>query len=264
MRVPWLADVLRAEGLVVIEEPGWRGRGNALTGVTGVIGHHTASAQGKNCPSVRTVTFGRPDLPGPLCQVLGCRAGHVHVIADGKANHAGAGSWPGIGGNTNVLGFEFENDGVGEPWPTIQMNTYVRAVTAVFRELRLPPERFCTHYEWALPKGRKIDPRGPWVGGGDWWSGSPTVTRASADTFRARVRACLEEDEMAWTDEEKKLLLDGARASIALEKRWDASARSKVDLTFIEVIDEDHPEQTQSGTLGARVKAIKAKTDLLP
>ena len=62
-----------------------------------------------------------------------------------------------------------------------------------------------------------------------------------------------------WTPDEKARLLAGADASVALEKRWDTSAREKLDSIFIEVIDEDHPEQTKSGTLGARVKAILTK-----
>ena len=41
-RALWLADALRAEGVNVVEEPGWRDRGSATFNPKGVICHHTA------------------------------------------------------------------------------------------------------------------------------------------------------------------------------------------------------------------------------
>jgi hypothetical protein len=53
------------------------------------------------------------------------------------------------------------------------------------------------------------------------------------------------------TPEEKQLLLDGARAALTLEKRWDPSARSKLDEVWTDVEAFDHPE-----LLAGKVAAI--------
>jgi hypothetical protein len=231
-----------------------------MTGVLGIIGHHTACGPLGNCPSTHILINGRPDLPGPLAQLQLCRSGHYHMIADGKANHAGAGAWHSIAtaiGNAGLLGIEAENQGNGDDWwPHVQMDAYVRGVAAILGHVRLPADRFAAHYEWARPAGRKIDPRGPWEGGGDWYSGGSNLTR-NADTFRARVTALLEGDDwMAQlTEAEKARILAGADAAVEMNKRWGADARKKHDDIWTEVIDEDHPDMT----LGARVKALFVK-----
>jgi len=116
-RALWLADALRAEGVTVVEEPGWRDRGNPTFSPKGVICHHTAGPARGDAPSLGTCINGRPGLPGPLCQIVLARSGTAHVIASGRANHAGAGGWRGLTGNTSVFGIEAENTGLGEPWP---------------------------------------------------------------------------------------------------------------------------------------------------
>ena len=115
MRCLWLPDVLRGAGLAVTTTPGWQTRGRELSGIDGVIGHHTASSpMGGNAPSVRICTVGRHDLPGPLCSAVLARDGTWIIMAAGVGNHAGAGSWPGFrGGNRYTLGIEAENNGIG-------------------------------------------------------------------------------------------------------------------------------------------------------
>lgn len=250
MRVTWLADVLRAAGLIVVEEPGWKGRGVDLTGVDGLVGHHTACGPTGDCPSTSILIHGRPELAGPLAQLQLCRSGIFHTIADGKANHAGAGSWPGIRGNTDCLGIEAENMGDGiDVWPAIQMDAYVRGVAAIFAHVGLPADRFCAHYEWATPKGRKIDPRGPWNGGGDWYSGGTTITR-NADTFRARVRALLEEDDM-YTDEDRARDVKAAEDAAYNRHLLDDIFRPKLDAIYVDTHGDDHAD-----LLAGRVKAL--------
>jgi hypothetical protein len=243
MRVTWLPDVLRAAGLEVVEEPGWRGRGKEMSGLLGIIGHHTACGPVGNCPSTHILINGRPDLPGPLAQLQLCRSGHYHCIADGKANHAGAGAWHSIAtaiGNAGLLGIEAENQGNGSDWwPYVQMDAYVRGVAAILAHVRLPANRFATHYEWATPAGRKVDPRGPWEGGGDWWSGGNTATR-NADTFRTRVRALLEGDDM--TAEEHALLVKAANDAAYCRHILDDVLRVKVDAIYVDTHAQDHPE----------------------
>lgn len=154
MRVPWLADVLRGAGLTVIETSGWKGRGRDLTGVSGVIWHHTATGPGTSDAAVDSLLInGRQDLPGPLCQLGLDRGGRFHVIADGKGNHNGYGTW----GN-NSIGIEAFNSGVGEPWPSGQVDAYVAGTRAILTHLGLPLDRMLGHKE--SDPGRKIDPAG--------------------------------------------------------------------------------------------------------
>ena len=210
--------------------------------IEGVVGHHTASSPSKNCPSVGVVTNGRPDLAGPLAQIVLCRDGVVHLIADGVANHAGSGSWPGIQlGNKDTIGIEAENSGVGETWPVDQMDVYVRMVAAILEHIDRGPERFCTHYEWREPAGYKIDPYGAWVDGqGDWYDGDTMAAYASADWFRARV-----EDAMGGMTAEQEAKLD------KVLELCDTILRPKLDAVYIEVEADDHDD-----TLAGRVLAL--------
>jgi hypothetical protein len=112
-------------------------------------------------PSLGTVLKGRPGLDGPLAQLGLGRDGTYYVVAAGLAYHAGAGSWQGVTtGNTNFIGIEAENTGVAndQPWPDVQMDAYRRGVAALLGYLGLPATACAGHKEFALPKGRKIDP----------------------------------------------------------------------------------------------------------
>ncbi|MBO0885523.1 MAG: hypothetical protein J2P17_35355, partial [Mycobacterium sp.] len=89
----WLADVLRQWGLPVIEQDGWRQRGHGdLQDLLGVVCHHTGGGSPNDW---QIVMDGRPDLPGPLANLVLEKDGTYRVIAAGVAWHAGAGSWPG-------------------------------------------------------------------------------------------------------------------------------------------------------------------------
>lgn len=157
----WLAEVLEAEGLKVAEVPGWKSRGLGEMGqVLGILCHHTAGPKSGNMPSLGLIRDGRPDLRGPLSQLGLGRDGTFYVIAAGRANHAGPGIWQGASqGNLNFIGIEAENQGVpGDPWPAIQVDAYQRGVAAILRHLGLDESRCAGHKEYALPKGRKVDP----------------------------------------------------------------------------------------------------------
>lgn len=156
----WLADVLRAGGLKVEEEAGWKDHGRGHMGtVEGVLLHHTAGARTGNSPSLRVVRDGRSDLPGPLSQLFLARDGTWHVVAAGRTNHAGAGSWAGYSGNSRFIGVEAENAGDGtDPWPDAQMNAYLFGVARLLLYLGHDAVRAGGHKEYATPRGRKIDP----------------------------------------------------------------------------------------------------------
>lgn len=171
----WLPQVLRAEGLRVAEQPGWMERGRGpMDRIDGIICHHTATnIRDRNMPTLRVLTEGRSDLPGPLAQLGLGRDGTYYVIAAGRANHAGAGAWRGISGNSRFLGIEAENSGLADdPWNGAQLDAYVRGVAALLRHLGLPVERVCGHKEYAPT--RKDDPSFDMEG------------------FRAQVRAVIE------------------------------------------------------------------------
>jgi peptidoglycan hydrolase-like protein with peptidoglycan-binding domain len=158
----WLPDVLKAAGLKVSLVDGWANRGRVDVGrIFGVICHHTAGPKDGNMPSLRTLVDGRSDLPGPLAQLGLGRDGTYFVIAAGKANHAGRGSWKGVqNGNANFIGIEAENTGLPNdvPWPAAQMEAYHRGVAAILQHIGQGADFCAGHKEYALPPGRKLDP----------------------------------------------------------------------------------------------------------
>lgn len=178
----WLARVLIDAGLKVAEVPGWLTRGvGDVSDLKGVICHHTAGSRSGNMPSLKVITDGRQDLPGPLSQLGLGRDGTFYIIAAGRANHAGRGEWQGeTKGNSGFIGIEAENAGLQfghsnyEPWPDVQMDAYERGVAAILKHLGLKAIMACGHKEYALPKGRKPDPQG-----------------MDMDKFRSRVAALI-------------------------------------------------------------------------
>lgn len=157
MRALWLPERLRAFGVTVVEHEGWRDRGGSGFDPRAVVIHHTAGPAAGDAPSLNVCIVGRPDLPGPLCHVLLARSGTAHVIASGRANHAGAGGWRGVNGNTHALGIEAENTGIGEPWPAVQLEAFRRCSAAFLAGIGRDASWVCAHREWTP---RKIDPTG--------------------------------------------------------------------------------------------------------
>lgn len=178
MSKPSLDRHLRNWGLKVETKSGWRDRGRPYAfKPKAVICHHTASSsQSGNFGSENVVTYGRSDLPGPLCQILLGRDGTVKIIAAGYANHAGYGgphaTVPANMGNTYAYGIEAENNGIGEKWSKKQLNAYYRLCAALLDYMdRKDVNRVFGHKEWT---SRKIDPAG-----------------INMNVFRDRVRAAL-------------------------------------------------------------------------
>ncbi|MGP4016482.1 peptidoglycan recognition protein family protein [Saccharopolyspora sp. 5N708] len=161
----WLADVLRAAGLTVVETDGWRDR-TATSGPqpapVGVLEHHTATpASYENpAPSVQLCINGRPDLAGPLCHAVIGFDGVVHLIAAGRANHAGkakaSGPNPAGDGNTLYVGFEWDYQGVDQGPSPEQYSAALRATTAVLNHLGRQMDAARGHKETSVTG--KIDP----------------------------------------------------------------------------------------------------------
>lgn len=165
----WLEDVLRdwlGDRLVV--EDGWAGRGvgGTMGDIWGVMIHHT----GNRNESVDVIRDGRSDLAGPLSQCLIKPSGKCHLIAVGPCNHAGIGSYPGIGvnnGNERLIGFEcawptINPDGTYNPnekWPDAQIATMRDATAGVLSFLKYDQTHTIGHKEWATrPPNVKWDP----------------------------------------------------------------------------------------------------------
>ena len=175
----WMGDAFRAAGLKVVETQGWKTRGRPYSfAPRGVIFHHTASSKhGGAAPSRDICINGRSDLPGPLCHALIGRDGVVHLIAAGRANHAGYGgpclTIPQDSANSYTAGVEVENDGIGEPWPEQQLNVCAQVFATLLTTFNRSEDWLLGHKEWA-PR-RKIDPHA-----------------IEMNAFRARVRATME------------------------------------------------------------------------
>ncbi|MFD0072046.1 peptidoglycan-binding protein [Streptomyces sp. NPDC127166] len=189
MATPLTADrfvaALRAEGVDVVEHPGWRTHNRNHVGawgpVTGVIVHHTVSAGTAN--SVEMCFDGYEGLPGPLCHGVIAKDGSVHLVGNGRANHAGGGdpsvlqavisetygdrpptprehqgSAGAVDGNSRFYGFECINLGDGtDPWPPAQLDAIERVSAALCRAHGWGARSVIGHKEWS---DWKDDPRG--------------------------------------------------------------------------------------------------------
>lgn len=168
---------LRDEGLTVHEVRTWRTHHRNTKGawgpVHGVMVHHTVT-QGVT-GSVDLCYDGRRDLPGPLCHGVIDKAGEVHLVGWGRANHAGLGDGDVLravvaeralpadnaadtDGNSRFYGFEYVNLGDGkDPWPEVQQDAIARAAAAICRVHGWTERSVIGHREW---QPGKIDPRG--------------------------------------------------------------------------------------------------------
>lgn len=158
-RLNGLATVAKRTGYPVKEVSGWKSRGSSsYNKPKSVIVHHTASgSRSGNAPSLGVVRNGRPGLPGPLCQILLARDGTIYIVASGRANHAGRVNATKYS-NSNSIGIEAENNGVGEPWSDRQMDAYAKLCRELCDHYGISYSNVRGHKEVCSPRGRKIDP----------------------------------------------------------------------------------------------------------
>lgn len=168
-----LPALLRAEGLKVVEIPGWRKRGRpARTGSfrpVGVLWHHTGGpANGGRAYAAGILTQGRNDLPGPLCHLSIDGDGVVYVVAAGRANHAGkakaAGTVAGGDGNSLYVGIEIQNLGTTGYSHAQYRATVVATKVLLTKVTKTSVRTVHAHYETSVTG--KWDPGNPKDKGG--------------------------------------------------------------------------------------------------
>lgn len=174
-----LYAMLRDHGVPAIDKRAGSDHSSASFNPKFMVCHHTASPAGSgDVPSLSIVRFGRggPNpVPGPLSQLVLGRAGTTIVVTDGRANHPGmcdieminravqglAPNRPpgdddsGANASSKAYGIEAENNGVGEPWPNVQLERYIQICEAFCSEFGWGPGHFWGHKEITR---RKIDP----------------------------------------------------------------------------------------------------------
>jgi hypothetical protein len=178
----WLKDVLRdalGERLVVWD--GWQdnGTGGQMGDIWGVMIHHTGNRNERPEVIRDGIQQASGWLPGPLSQGLITPDGKFHLVAVGPCNHAGIGSYPGLGtnnGNDRTIGFEcawptIRADGSydeRERWPDAQIITMRDASAAVIKKLGYDGSRVIGHKTYAGSAQGKWDPGNldiPWFQG---------------------------------------------------------------------------------------------------
>ncbi|MBT2388868.1 N-acetylmuramoyl-L-alanine amidase [Streptomyces sp. ISL-1] len=186
-----LLKVLRDEGLQVVEHRSWRTHNRNHKGpwgpMHGVMIHHTVTSGTQN--SVDLCYNGHSSLPGPLCHGVIAKDGTVHMVGNGRANHAGLGdddvlravinetalpadNEANTDGNRYFYGFECVNLGNGtDPWPAAQLEAIEQASAAICRAHGWSYRSVIGHKEW---QPGKVDPRG-----------------FTMDSMRARIKARL-------------------------------------------------------------------------
>jgi hypothetical protein len=136
----WLDDAFRKWGVKYKYVEGWESRGRPMSSgyfdPNALLVHHTGttSSATKPAPSLNTVTVGRSDLTGPLCQISTDYNGLTYIVAAGRANHAGtaraAMGNPSGDGNAMYLGNEVQTSGT-QRMPAAQYDALVLSSAAV-------------------------------------------------------------------------------------------------------------------------------------
>lgn len=154
-----LADVLRRAGVPVVEVDGWQDRGTGGSfDAQGLMLHHDASPQGETSSSADYI------IANLLAQIWLDYWGTWYVIAAGRMNHAGKGSWPGVptdNANATFIGLETDHT-TNEHWTSGQRRYGLRGLLALADWLDIRDSlddllaHFIAHKEWAPT--RKVDP----------------------------------------------------------------------------------------------------------
>ena len=194
---PQLLDVLRAAGVQCAESSttdGWQTRSRSSGGFPAppiaIFWHHTASAT-TPANDLAYMIDGSPDAP--VGNMLLDRGGVVWPIAAGASNCAGKGgpstfsrgTIPVDQGNTYGWQIEAANNGVGEPWPQVQIDAYFLASNTLSELFGNTPADLIGHAHYT---SRKIDPAAAGSVQGPWRPGSINSSQTwDLDDMRAEA-----------------------------------------------------------------------------
>ncbi len=164
-RLLWLPGVLRAAGLAVVEVPGWQDRGHPDDGPfepAAVMFHHDASPPGDSPGALAWLISGFASSSDSNydAQCWVDRRGVWHIVAAGRAQHAGAGKgWGAIpAGLGNRMSFGVETDHTtGEAWVPVQFASIRTGMAVICGHQRWDPGRCVVGHKEYAP-GRKDDP----------------------------------------------------------------------------------------------------------
>lgn len=160
MRATWLADVLRAANIPVVEMLDWNTRNEGeLVSVDAVVWHHDGSGVGSS-PNIPDYIRRQVDAGKPGANIWVGLDGTWHLIAAGRTYHAGA-VLPGKPNNSHSLGIETDHT-TGEPWSGVDLLASLRKGTAaILAHLGIGPATGLEfHKTICSPPGRKNDPDG--------------------------------------------------------------------------------------------------------
>lgn len=124
-----------------------------------VMIHHTA--QNSLAQTINTFHSVRTGVSSHY--VIGRDGTVVQMVHDlYRAHHAGLGKW---GNDTDLnsssIGIELDNNGIGDPWPEVQIQALVDLLATLKEKYKIPQANFIGHMDSAPT--RKIDPANfPW------------------------------------------------------------------------------------------------------
>lgn len=202
-------DYLRDAGLTVHVLDGFDTRTrlsspDGLDSILGLVAHHTVSSF--KDPADEADFLANRHTVKPVGNLFLDRLGDWWCCAAGATNTNGAGGprivsqgvVPLDNGNRTCPAVEAANNGIGEPWPDVQLDSYVRGMAALIRGVRaetrfsLEAGDVFSHSEWAPT--RKVDPGGPCrfaPSGGCWHHHIHPGGVTGMDMFRGEVFAVL-------------------------------------------------------------------------
>ncbi len=214
---------LTAAGLPVVEEPGWKTRGNRWAvnnKPEGVMQHHTAPPN----PYPIKRLYG-PPLFRIKCNMATHPDGTLFLVAYKACNYSSGRGMLSVlvenvrksiaptrnatksglkGGNRSFWNFENSHPGDGSPILPVQLDTIIAANIVVNDHFGLDPEQTISHAEWSR---RKIDP---------FWNGSNR-------TAIEQIREGVEDDMAGLSPEAQKFWEDTYRELLKLDPETSAS-----------------------------------------
>lgn len=169
-----LPEILEDEGLNVTTYAGWETRSRSSGGYDDLRGigiHHDASNANSSDQSAWDWAWKNSD-DRPIGAIRLSRSGLICVGAAGATNTMGKGgplttsrgTIPQDAGNKYMIAIEAGNNGIGESWPSAQIDAYIRMIAALCDAYGFDASRdIFTHNSYCEPScpGRKIDPAGP-------------------------------------------------------------------------------------------------------